>query len=275
MEVLVIGTADDGAVFERLVQLTQQKNLPLALSFHTLPKLSDKFITSFANQVADRPIIAIVKQTPMLIKIDDGGVIKSHLNWQSLTKRIVSAGRKSELILQACKLTAGMTALDGTAGFGHDGLILASTGASVSILEQNPLVALLLFYEYNTMRQNPNWQKLLDRISIHYGSFFEMSVLANLPKVDLLYLDPMFPADSYSAKVNKNMQLLHELAASPDELDEQNFLVMGKAKLNDGGKIVVKRPNSAPFLAKKTPVQSVANEAIRFDRYDLNALDDA
>lgn len=275
MEVLVIGTTADEVVFDELCQLNQQQRLSLVLSFHTLPKLSDKFITSFANQVADRPIIAIVKQTPMLIKIDDGGVIKSHLNWQSLTKRIVSAGRKSELILQACKLTAGMTALDGTAGFGHDGLILASTGASVSILEQNPLVALLLFYEYNTMRQNPNWQKLLNRISIHYGSFFEMSVLANLPKVDLLYLDPMFPADSYSAKVNKNMQLLHELAASPDELDEQNFLVMGKAKLNDGGKIVVKRPNSAPFLAKKTPVQSVANEAIRFDRYDLNALDDA
>lgn len=275
MEVLVIGTTADEVVFDELCQLNQQQRLSLVLSFHTLPKLSDRFITSFANQVVDKPIIAIVKQTPTLIKIDDGGVIKSHLNWQSLTKRIVSAGRKSELILQACKLTAGMMALDGTAGFGHDGLILASTGASVSMLEQNPLVALLLFYEYNTMRQNPNWQKLLDRISIHYGSFFEMSVLANLPKVDLLYLDPMFPADSYSAKVNKNMQLLHELAASPDELDEQNFLVMGKAKLNDGGKIVVKRPNSAPFLAKKTPVQSVANEAIRFDRYDLNALDDA
>lgn len=268
MQVSVIGTADDGVVFERLVQLAQQKNLPLVLSFCTLPKLSDKFITSFASENAGKAIIAIAKNTPMLIKIDDGGVIKSYLNWQSLTKRIVSAGRKSELILQACKLTADMTVLDGTAGFGHDGLILASTGARVSMLEQNPLMALLLFYEYNTMRQNANWQKLLDRISIHHGSFFEMLVLANLPKVDLLYLDPMFPADSYSAKVNKNMQILHELAASPDELDEQNFLVMGKTKLNDGGKIVVKRPILAPFLANQTPTQSVANGAIRFDKYD-------
>lgn len=268
MQVSVIGTADDGVVFERLVQLTQQKNLPLVLSFHTLPKLSDKFITSFASENAGKAIIAIVKNTPMLIKIDGGSVIKSYLNWQSLTKRIVSAGRKSELILQACRLTSDMTVLDGTAGFGHDGLILASTGASVVMLEQNPLVSLLLFYEYELMGQNINWQKLLSRISIMHGSFFDVSLVAKLPSVDLLYLDPMFPADSYSAKVNKNMQILHELATPPDKMDEQNFLAIGKTKLKDGGKIVVKRPILAPFLANQTPTQSVANDAIRFDKYD-------
>lgn len=269
MEILVVGTnQDDELIFDKLQFINQTKALNLALSFHALPKLSNKFILSLSGECDDKTIIAIIKNTPTLIKIDNGDIVKSYLNWPSLTKRIVTAGRKSELILQACKLNAGMSAIDGTAGFGHDGLILASTGASVAMIEQNPLVALLLFYEYDVMNAHVNWQKLLGRISIHHGDFLDFSFLQNLPKVDLVYLDPMFPSASYSAKVNKNMQLLHGLVVAPSIDDEQNFLSFAKSRLNDDGKVVVKRPVFAPHLSNQYPAQSVANDAIRFDKYD-------
>ena len=122
-----------------------------------------------------------------------------------------------------------MSVIDGTAGFGQDGLILASTGANVIMIEHNPIIAMLLLYEHQMMNTNPY--------------------------------------DSYSAKVGKTMQMLHELANPPSHDDEKLFLNIANAQLKNNGKIIVKRPLSAPHLANKTPMQSVANDAIRFDRY--------
>lgn len=268
MDVVVVGTDGDGVVFDELQAINQRHALSLDLSFHTLPKPNDKFLLAFTKEVTDKAVLAIVKGVPTLVKISDGHLMKSYLNWQSLTKRIVSAGRKSELILQACKVTSQMSVIDGTAGFGHDSLIMASTGAQVIMIEQNPLVALLLHHEYHKMQQNQNWQKLLARIQIRHGDFLDVTLMNELPKVDVVYLDPMFPADSYSAKVNKNMQVLHELAAPPDSHTELLLLQQARQQCQDLGKVIVKRPVSAPYLANQTPAQSVANDAIRFDKYE-------
>lgn len=154
-------------------------------------------------------------------------------------------------------------------GFGHDGLILASTGASVTLIEQNPVMALLLWFEKEIMNQNKNWQKLLSRITICFGN--STDVLPNLDKADLIYLDPMFPTGSYQAQVGKHMQLLHVLADAPTPSQERELMSHAKDRLTDVGKIVVKRPNTptnpAPYFAGLTPSHSVANEAIRFDVY--------
>ncbi|MFO1383776.1 MAG: class I SAM-dependent methyltransferase [Moraxella sp.] len=75
-------------------------------------------------------------------------------NWQSLQQRVVKAGKKTELLLKAMQLQASMTVIDATAGFGHDSLILASTGASVTLLEQQPLMFLLLQLEQQKMAQH-------------------------------------------------------------------------------------------------------------------------
>ncbi|OOR88778.1 hypothetical protein B0181_07735 [Moraxella caviae] len=279
MKVFVIGTKDDTPVFQALQAINDEQGLGLDLSFTELAKMSDKYISYFyqdrisqnddsQNDDSQTPIIAIIKGAPTLIQMDNHAIIKSHLNWQSLTQRIVSAGRKSELVLQACKLTAQMSVIDGTAGFGHDGLILASSGASVLMVEQNPVMALLLHHEHAKMHANPNWHKLLQRITIRHQNFLCAEFTQTLHKADVVYLDPMFPSESYSAKVGKNMQILHKLAAPPSADDEAQFFKMAQNCLAQGGKIVVKRPLSAPFLAQRTPSQSIANDAIRFDRYD-------
>ena len=267
MKILVIGSDNVQAIFDKLQVINNEQMLNLDISLHLLSKLNDKFIGNFIKDNPITPIITIIKNTPTLIKMDNSNIIKSYLNWQSLTKRIVNAGRKSELILQACKLTPNMSLIDGTAGFGYDGLILASTGAKVIMMEKNPIIALLLFYEYQMMSDNPNWQKLLSRITIYHHDFLNKEFIKTLPNMDLVYLDPMFPFDSYSSKVNKNMQILHDLANPPSSDDEYLFLQIAQNQLNKDGKIVIKRPISSPYLANKTPVSSVANEAIRFDRY--------
>lgn len=186
-------------------------------------------------------------------------------NWQALQKRIVMAGKKSELLLKAMKLQAGMTVIDATAGFGHDSLILASTGAKVTMIEQNPVMFILLQHEIKLMLNNPNWQKLLGRLDLHFGE--AVAMLPTLAKADTIYLDPMFPQDSYKSAVSKTMQVLHDIALPPSIEQEILLLNTAKNQLIDNGQVIVKRPKNAPFLANEAPHDSLSNAVLRFDIY--------
>lgn len=202
-----------------------------------------------------------------LYLIADG--MKVSPNWQALQKRIVTAGKKTELLLKASKLQSGMMVIDATAGFGHDSLILASTGATVTMIEQNPLLFLLLTFEKQTLQQQPNWQKLMARLDICFGQ--AVDVLPTLPKADVVYLDPMFPDNSYkSAQVGKQMQILHTLASPPSLDEEIQLLTTARHQLTPNGRVIVKRPKNAPFLANEAPHDSVSNDVLRFDIYKNN-----
>lgn len=196
--------------------------------------------------------------------------MKVNPNWHALQKRIVTAGKKTELLLKASKLQAGMTVIDATAGFGHDSLILASTGATVAMIEQNPLMFVLLQNEIAKMQTNPNWQKLLSRLSLHFGE--AVAILPTLATADMVYLDPMFPDDSYkSAQVGKQMQILHTLAHPPTLEQEIQLLTTARNQLNANGRVIVKRPKNAPNLANQlgnfTPQESWQSDVIRYDGY--------
>lgn len=244
--------------------LISTHELPIQLDFIKLSKLNNKHLNfAFCDHHANQAFIVEKDRLLLIQKLGDD-IIKVSPDWASQTRRVVSAGRKSELVLQACKLTAGMMAIDGTAGFGHDSLILASTGASVLMLESSPIMALMLYAEYAYMQDNQNWQGLLSRLSIRYGDVRDCTDGA-----DVVYLDPMFPKDSYDAKVNKHMQALHSFVAPPSLDDENDLLSHAKSLLRSAdGRVVVKRPLNAPFLANEPPIQSWQNDAIRFDRYD-------
>lgn len=257
---IVVGVKADKAVFDKLVVIGQKLNLQL--TWQQLDKMNQKSLMSIA---CNGVLLAIIKHVPMMVYADDE-LIKLTPNWQSLTNRIVTAGRKSELILQACKLTKEMTVIDATAGFGHDGLLLASTGASVTMIENHPLMALILLYEYQCMLTHPNWQKLLERICIVHQ---DATKYLDVHRSDVVYLDPMFPADSYQAKVSKYMQVLHYMTKPPTVEQEHKLLACAKMAVNSLGRVVVKRPKSAPNLAGQLPTKAYANESIRFDVYDV------
>lgn len=187
-------------------------------------------------------------------------------NWQALQKRIITAGKKTERLLKASKLQPNMTVIDATAGFGHDSLILASTGAKVLMIEQNPTMFILLQQEIQKMHCNPNWKKLLGRLTLHFGNATD--ILPTLSKADMVYLDPMFPEESYkSAQVGKQMQILHQLVSPPSLEQENQLLYMAQNQLNPTGRVLVKRPKNAPFLANNRPTESWQSDVIRYDGY--------
>ncbi|WP_019671748.1 class I SAM-dependent methyltransferase [Psychrobacter lutiphocae] len=194
---------------DSLLALIAKANIPLTLT----PVAVEQKI----NQKLRKQLCAEYKQ-PMLMFDAKGqlslltGQMSVAPAWHSLQRRVVSAGRKSELLLQACKLNEGQRVLDATAGFGHDSLILASTGAQVVMLERNPIMALLLLYEQQSMAIEPNWKKLMQRLEIYCADAVDymqqlsqasiatsLSTPTSLSTVfDVVYLDPMFPDNSYT-----------------------------------------------------------------------------
>ena len=276
--------ANDGqqAQIESLQSLVEKHALPIILDVEVATEKLTQKRRQQLSQISTQPIL-LLDDKDKLSWLSDGLSVAPE--WDKLQRRVVSAGRKSELLLQAAKITSDSSVIDATAGFGHDSLILASTGAHVVMLEQQPLMALLLLAEQQRMSALPNWQKLMSRLQIINNdalSYFEMlkaeSVASDNNIIDVVYLDPMFPEDSYQdsktgkgAKVGKHMQALHQLASPPTSDEEYQLLESAQAVVSQSaqqsGRVVVKRPQHAPSLASKQPSESWHNEAVRFDGY--------
>ena len=114
--------------------------------------------------------------------------------------------------------------------------------------------------------------------SIDFADSSNGSTADSHQTIDVVYLDPMFPEDSYQdsktgkgAKVGKHMQALHQLARPPTLDEEVQLLQSARTVVSQNartsGRVVVKRPQSAPSLAHHQPSESWHNEAVRFDGY--------
>ena len=267
---------------ESLQALIAEHKLPIILNTELVTEKLNQKRRQQLSQIATQPIL-LLDEKDKLSWLSEGLSVAPE--WDKLQRRVVSAGRKSELLLQAAKLTADSQVIDATAGFGHDSLILASTGAQVTMLEQQPLMALLLLAEQLRMSTLPNWQELMSRLQIintdaltYFARFNNYLGADNEQAIDVIYLDPMFPEDSYQdsktgkgAKVGKHMQALHQLAHPPTLDEEQQLLQSAQAVVSQNGqkqgRVIVKRPQFAPLLADQQPSESWNNEAVRFDGY--------
>ena len=275
-QLFYVSESQDAQV-ENLQALIAQHQLPIILN----PELFTEKLTQKRRQQLSQTAtqsILLLDEKNKLSWLSDGLSVAPE--WDKLQRRVVSAGRKSELLLQAAKITSDSTVIDATAGFGHDSLILASTGAQVIMLEQQPLMALLLLAEQLRMNTLPNWQKLMSRLQIintdalNYFAKLQTDAKA----IDVVYLDPMFPEDSYQdsktgkgAKVGKHMQALHQLACPPTPEEEMQLLQSAQAVVSQSaqtsGRVIVKRPQFAPQFAHQSASESWYNEAVRFDGY--------
>jgi 16S rRNA (guanine1516-N2)-methyltransferase len=137
------------------------------------------------------------------------------------------------------------TILDATAGWGSDALLLCSQGYNLTLLERNPIMALMLEDAMNRLA-NSSWAVkhpvYVPRvINANALDFFETEDI----DVDCIYLDPMFPAKrKKSAAANKYMQFLQWLVGR----DEDSAQLVESAINSGCQRVVVKRPNHADPL---------------------------
>lgn len=245
-------------------QVTQLKESLLTHNIEHTAKFNHKFLKSIPSQ---QPSLLLDEKGLWLAYNHDNQPIKIQPNWFAQQKRVVNAGKKSELLLKACKINQGMTVIDATAGMGHDSILLAGRGALVTMVEAQVLVHALLENAMSIIANNQNWQALHNRLTLLQANAIDyfQDLQAQHIKVDLVYLDPMFPHDSYkSALVNKNMQAL-QLLAQPPTLADEITLLENALKVSD--RVIVKRPHDAPFFAQQETSTQWMGDVIRYDAY--------
>lgn len=153
--------------------------------------------------------------------------------------------------------------LDATAGLGKDAWLLANAGAIVMMLERSPVVfALLQDGIARGITQGAAMASILERMQLQHGDFLHTTVA--LPKYDVVYLDPMFPSTSKTARAKKDMYLLQRLLGE-NACDELSLLT--KAREIAERRVVVKRAKLSAFLAGVKPDVQFKGSTNRFDVY--------
>ncbi len=155
--------------------------------------------------------------------------------------------------------------LDATGGLGRDAFIMASHGCQVHVVEKNPVAGALLEDGLRRASEHPDTTKISGRIRLTVTDSYQFLLAGNREEqYDVIYLDPMFPKRSKSARVKKELQVLQLLVGQADDDTDKLF----EAALQAAGKrVVVKRPKTAPPLQGRAPSHSLSGKTTRFDVY--------
>ena len=172
--------------------------------------------------------------------------------------RAVGAGKKQPLRV-----------VDSTAGLGRDACVLAHLGCEVILCERVPVVAELLRAGMHSARQDPVLAPIVGRMSLH-GADARLLPAETLSDVDVIFLDPMFPALVRRAASKKEMALLQSLLGPADPGDADALLRW--ALRQEIARVVVKRPLRSKPLADLQPVHCLSGKTVRYDVYVRRAL---
>ena len=218
-------------------------------------------------------ILALVQTNERLElrKLDEPklGAIAVNFVDGTMAHRRKFGGGRGEAVAKAVGIKGDYlpTVIDATAGLGRDAFVLACVGCKVTLVERNPIVAALLEDGLNRAYQDAE-----------IGGFMQQRMqLADVrsilefpqeqPIADVVYLDPMYPHKQKSALVKKEMRVFQHLVG--EDLDADSFFAPAKQLARK--RVVVKRPDYAPFIAKQKPDFSQETKNHRFDVY-LNHL---
>ena len=254
-------TADKGIPKAKLDQLSKQTFLPLLSS-----KINADYLLHITTDYLELRKItqAGKKQKIEAIHVDFVGGKTNH--------RRLHGGGKGQDIAKAVGLhkIKNPNILDLTAGMGGDAFVLASLGATVTMVERNLVVHALLndALERAKLSADTVLQEILARISLSNQDANETltslnpSIPSTLP--DVIYLDPMFPARNKSAQVKKEMQFFHDIVGDDDDSEALLLRALKKAKK----RIVVKRPRLADKLTSTlNPDYVITGKSTRYDIY--------
>ena len=184
-------------------------------------------------------------------------------DFENMLHRVTNGRLQHEMLVRAAKSEKeGRKAIDATAGMGEDAFLLAAQGYEVTLYEQNPVVAVLLKDALRRAKKHPILKEIAVRMKLVEGDSVEcMSKL--LDPVDVIYLDPMFPARQKSSLINKKLQLIQKL--EPPCSEEKDLF---DAAIKAGpSRIIVKRPLKSVCPDGREPSYILKGKAIRYDCY--------
>ena len=186
-------------------------------------------------------------------------------DFENMLHRVTNGRLQHEMLVRAANSDKpGRKAIVATAGMGEDAFLLAAQGYEVTLFEQNPVIAVLLKDALRRAKKHPVLKDIASRMNLVQDNSVEgMSKL--LDPVDVIYLDPMFPARQKSSLINKKLQLIQKLEPPCSEETD----LFDAAISASPSKIIVKRPLKSEFLAGRKPSYTLNGKAIRYDCYTL------
>lgn len=183
----------------------------------------------------------------------------------TLAHRRKFGGGRGEAVAKAVGIKGDYlpTVIDATAGLGRDAFVLASLGCTVKLVERHPVVGALLEDGLARAYADPEIGELM-QATMHLlpaRSIHELDPTTE--HADVVYLDPMYPHKQKSALVKKEMRVFQHLVGA----DLDSDALFQPAKQLAQKRVVVKRPDYAPFIAEQKPDFSQETKNHRFDVY--------
>ncbi len=155
------------------------------------------------------------------------------------------------------------TILDGTAGNGADGFVLASLGCRVTLCERSPIIGALLEDGLARAAGEQRTAEIVEqRINLTHGD--TRDYLDNSSATfHTIYLDPMYPHRPSSALNKQTLRTIRSLVGG----DSDGADLLEKALVKAENRVVVKRPHKAPLLSSIQPSHVIAMKNSRYDVY--------
>lgn len=174
-------------------------------------------------------------------------------------------GGRGQPLAKAVGLKQGQSpsVIDATAGFGRDAFVLASLGCEVTMLEQNPVMSLLLADALKRAHETTEIADIAERMTLEEHTDGVDYLQQTSVAADVVYLDPMYPSREKSALVKKEMQLLHQMVGA----DTNSAELLARARQKALKRVVVKRPKGADYVGNQTPSASIESKNTRYDLY--------
>ena len=254
------------------IALVQSSNNPEQNEISLAAKLGISLLK--ADEVAQQGIQLYLRYDPEGLGLystqaDISGAVRVNFQDAKLNFRVGNSA-KNQNIVKAIGIRGSTRprVLDATAGLGKDAYLLASLGCEVQMLERSAVVHALL--EDGMQRALSCDDKIVERLSrmqllkTDFLDFVRDSASDAEKKYDVIYLDPMFPARSKTARVKKDMYLLQQMLGH----DEGNMdPVFSAARALAQKRVVVKRAKLSPYLTAEKPDIEFKASSSRYDVY--------
>lgn len=239
--------------------LAKSLHLPLTSKVEAETGEHAEFLLQITDQALE--LLATAKDSPGPLRVDFSAAKFARRAGESLKKQ--NLGKAIGL-----KNLPSPRVLDATAGLGADAFLMAMAGCSVTMLERSPVVAALLQdgLDRGTQKESAitGISERLRRMRLIQTDFLEFTVPSG--SYDVVYLDPMFPGDSRSARSKKPMYLLQELLIAEQDSNYEADL-LGRALSLATRRVVVKRARLSPQIPGPEPDIQFKGSSSRFDVY--------
>jgi len=236
---------------ERLIELARDLDLPI------IDAADDSFNYVLVLREAKLGLQATTppKKSPLSIDFLSGPAYY----------RFLHDRRISQPLAKAVGIKGGYrpSVLDGTAGFGEDGFVLASLGCSVTMIERSPIIWALLADAISRAGEHRAIKTVFNR-QVTLKLTDTIDYLSSCSGIhDTVYLDPMYPSTPKTALNKQRMRTLRELVGDDSDGSE----LLSAALQGARRRVAVKRPIRAVSLDGREPSFVVTAKSCRYDVY--------